>query len=279
MTLPPTVRTPDGNIILKRHAASITGNPDSARTLVFVHGFGTDQTTWDAVAQAFENDWRIVRFDNAGAGRSEPAAFVASRYLNLNGYAADLLAVCAAADVRDAVLVGHSAGAMMGALAVIREPKRFSKLVMIGASPRYLDAPGYHGGLTDSDLNGIYSAMGSDYAAWAEMFSRNAMGNVDRPHLSQHFAATLRAIVPEHAFTVLCSILQTDYREELPRIGVPTLIVQANADAFVPASVAEYVHDRISGSRLAWIRAEGHFPQVSAPEAVIAAIRDFADAP
>ena len=83
-----------------------------------------------------------MRFDNAGAGRADPAAFVASRYLNLGGYADDLLAVCAAAGVRDAVLVGHSIGAMICALAAIREPKRFSKLVMIGASPRYLDAPG-----------------------------------------------------------------------------------------------------------------------------------------
>lgn len=255
------------------------GKLDSARTLVFVHGFGTDQTTWDAVAQAFADQWRIVRFDNAGAGRSDPAAFVDSRYLNLNGYATDLLAVCAAADVHDAVLVDHSAGAMICALAALREPQRFSKLVLIGASPRYLDAPGYPGGLSEGDLNSIYSAMSSNYAGWADAFSRNAMGNADRPQLSQHFATTLREITPEHALTVLCSILQTDYRAELQKVRTPTLIVQANADAFVPADVARFMQAQIAGSRLAWIRAEGHFPQVSAPEEVIAAIRDFADAP
>ena len=121
--------------------------------------------------------------------------------------------------------------------------------------------------------------MGSDYATWAETFSRNAMGNADRPHLAQDFAAALHAIAPEHAFTVLCSILQTDYREELPRIGIPTLIVQSDADAIVPADVARYMNEKIPGSSLAWIGAEGHFPQVSAPKEVIAAIRDFANAP
>lgn len=44
---------------LVRNNVTQTGNPDAARTLVFVHGFGTDQTVWSEVLRAFQDDYRV----------------------------------------------------------------------------------------------------------------------------------------------------------------------------------------------------------------------------
>lgn len=260
---------------LRRHFVSVSGRADAARTLLFSHGFGTDQRAWDAVAAAFEAEWRIVRFDHAGAGRSAPGSFVQHRYLGLDGYVEDLVAICDALALRGAVLVGHSVGAMIGLLASIARPRSFSKLVLVGASPRYLDDDGYRGGFTRPDLDALYGSVMHSYPAWAEAFAPLAMGNPERPSLARQFAESLKAIPPSQALTVLGSIFQSDHRADLRRVTHPTLILQSRDDVAVPLAVAEYLHRAIPGSQLVVMEASGHFPHLSAPKAVIAPLRAF----
>jgi sigma-B regulation protein RsbQ len=260
---------------ITKNNVTVAGNPDAAATMIFVHGFGTDQSSWREVAAAFARDYRLVLFDNTGAGRSRPEAFVQHRYLNLRAYAEDLLDICAALQFKDAVLVGHSVGAMIGLLAAIRRPQHFSRLVLIGASPRYLDDEGYHGGFTKSDIDELYSTMTHSYSTWAKNFAPLVMGNPDSPHLAQQFAETIKTIPPNHALTVLCSIFQSDHRGDLDKLTLPTLLIQAREDIAVPLAVAEYLNRHIAGSRLAVIEATGHLPHISAPAAVIKAMRGF----
>lgn len=260
---------------LRRNNVRFRGRQDAVDTMVFVHGFGTDQHAWHAVAAAFDDDYRQVLLDNVGAGGTDPKAFIQHHYLNLHGYAQDLISVCDAAGVRDAVMVGHSVGAMIGVLASVARPELFSRLVLIGASPRYLDDTDYHGGFTREGLDELYRSVTLDYARWAGSFAPLAMANPNRPRLAEHFAESLRTIPAETALTVLCSIFQSDHRAVLGDIKVPTLLIQSRDDVAVPLEVAQYLNARIAGSRLALIDATGHLPHVSAPDAVIAAMRAF----
>lgn len=260
---------------LTRNAVTVTGNSRAAQDIVFVHGFGTEQSVWGEVAAAFADQYRLVLFDNVGAGRSLPEAFVQHRYLGLHQYASDLLDIGSTLQLRDAILVGHSLGAMIGVLAAIKVPARFAKLVLIGASPRYLDDGDYHGGFTMPALNDLYQAVMLDYAGWADRFASSAMANEHQPNLARRFAATMKTIPKERALTVLCSIFQSDHRAEVSRIDRPTLLIQASDDIAVPLEVAEFLHRTINGSRLTLIDATGHLPHVSAPQQVIAAMRDF----
>jgi sigma-B regulation protein RsbQ len=262
---------------LVRNRVTVTGNRKAARTLVFVHGFGTDQFAWAGVAGEFERDWRIVLLDNAGTGRSPPEAFVQHRYLTLRAYATDLLEVCAALDLNNAVAVGHSAGAMICALAALERPPVFSRLVMINASPRYLDEPGYRGGFDEAALELLYRAVTLQYSQWADEFAPLAMANPDRPVLAQRFAESLKSISADNALTVLCSIFQSDHRKDVERLRLPTLIIQSRTDIAVPREVADWLHAAIAGSRLEIIDAEGHLPHLSAPQAVVAAMQGFLD--
>jgi len=261
--------------LLARHDVGVVGSAGSDRTLVFVHGFGTDQAMWKGFVSAFAADWRIVLLDNAGAGNADPTAFVQSRYLNLRQYALDLVEVLDALGVRGAAVVGHSAGAMIALLASLERPDVVSKLVLVAASPRYLDSDGYRGGFTDADLQQTYSAVLASFDEWVDGFTPAAMNTPDRPELAQHFADALRRIPPQRALTVLCSILQSDYRAEVARVTVPTLLVHGREDFFVPDEVARYLNERIPGSRLVTVNARGHFPHLVAPEEVVAAIRGF----
>ncbi len=172
-------------------------------------------------------------------------------------------------------MIGHSLGAMAGLLASIDHPAQFRRLVLIGASPRYTDTADYRGGFTAEDIKTIYSAVNQDYAQWSTRLAAAAMGNPDRPLLTQRFADSILGIPPDMMLTILCSVLQTDHRDQLARVRVPTLLLHSRDDDFVPTAVAEYLHAHIPASTLVFVDAEGHLPHVSAPEGVIAAIGDF----
>ena len=260
---------------IRRHNVHVIGNPDAATTPVFVHGFGTEQTAWRVVAAAFLANYRVVLLDNVGAGGPDPAAFAQYRQLELRRYASDLVEVCMALALEHRVLIGHSMGAMICALATLERPGLATKLVFIGASPRYIDTDDCHGGFTRSDVDAIYSDVTSRYSAWADVFAAASMAHADRPALSTDFAHSIKAIPKDRALTVLCSIFQSDHREEIARLEVPTLLIQAKDDIAVPQAVAENLERHIRGSQLVTIDAEGHLPHVSAPAIVVAAMEPF----
>ena len=260
---------------IKRNNVSVSGNLAAGQSIVFVHGFGTDQHAWEAVAKAFSRDFRIVLLDNVGAGASAPEAFVQHRYLNLQQYAKDLIEVCQALEIEQAIVVGHSVGGMIALLAALEAPVLFAKLVLLGSSPRYLDEAGYQGGFSKADIANVYDSVVADYSAWVDSIAPLAMMNADRPQLTRHFSDSLKAIPKDRALTILCAILQSDHRQSLHQLEIPTLIVQTASDYAVPLAIGEYLQQHIPNSHLAVIDAEGHLPHVSVPEKVLAAMMPF----
>ena len=261
--------------ILRKNNLIITGNEHAKKTLIFVHGFGNDQTAWHKIVPAFSKDYRIVLIDNIGASKSNRADFIHNRYQKLEKYADDLLDVCDSLQLKDTIVIGHSAGAMISILSAIRAPEFFSKTVLIGASPRYLNDVDYYGGFTNADIRDTYAAIQQDHLKWAANFSEMAMQNPDKPEMAERFAETIRDIPTDQVLTVLHSILQSDYREEVAKLKIPTLIIQSKNDVFVPMQVANFLHEKINGSQLELINASGHLPHISAPKAVISAITAF----
>ncbi|WP_298399461.1 alpha/beta hydrolase [uncultured Azonexus sp.] len=262
---------------LRRNNVNVAGNPEAGKMLVFVHGFGTDQDVWSAVTPAFADSYRLVLLDNAGAGDSDVEAFerASARYLTLRGYAEDLVEVGQLLELRDATLVGHSVGGMISLLASLQNPAMFSRLVLIAASPRYLNDTGYHGGFTEDMLSGIHMAMYQNYQDWTKTYAMSAMAHPEKPELHEYFARHLSGIPFSRAAKILFTILKSDHRADLGKVSVPTLIIQSGEDIAVPHEVADYMHRHIPHSRLAHIDATGHLPHLSDPQAVIAAMREF----
>lgn len=254
--------------VLDRNHVQLLGQGE--QTLIFAHGFGSDQTAWRHQVAAFESSYRIILFDHVGAGQSNMAAYSPHRYSSLYSYAEDLLELCAELKLSDVTLVGHSVSGMVSLLAALVDPSRFRQLIFLGASPRYLNdsASGYVGGFEQSDLDALYSAMSSNYHAWASGFAPIAMGNPDRPELAMEFANTLSAIRPDVAQAVARVIFQSDHRQELPKLKIPTVILQTTDDVAVPIVVGKYMADKIPQAQLIQIQAKGHLPHISAPAVV-----------
>jgi sigma-B regulation protein RsbQ len=255
---------------LRKNNVVVAGNGSADDTIVFLHGFGTDQSAWREVAHEFEARHRLVFLDNVGAGGSPPEAFVQHRYLNLRAYAADLVEVCDALRLRRATFVGHSAGGITGVLAAGVRPELFSRLVLIEVPRR-----GYRGGFTKADVDAIYEDVLRSHALWADRFATAAMANAERPQLADAFARALKGLPPQHVLTALCAIFQSDHRMDLGAVSAPTLVLQTRQDVAVPIEAAEFLARGLPRGELRLIDAEGHFPHVSDPGVVAGAIAEF----
>jgi sigma-B regulation protein RsbQ len=264
--------------VLTRNNVVVGGQPD-ARPMIFAHGFGCDQHMWRFVAPAFEDRFRTILFDYVGAGASDLAAYDADRYATLDGYARDVVEICEALDLRDAVFVGHSVSSMIGVLASLAAPGRIGALVLIGPSPRYIDADGYVGGFSPSDIDELLASLDSNYLGWSSAMAPVIMANPDRPELGAELTASFCRTDPDIQKRFARATFLSDNRDDLSRVEVPTLVLQCSEDAIAPDAVGAFVAERIPGSRLVRLAATGHCPNLSAPGETIDAIRSFVDAP
>jgi sigma-B regulation protein RsbQ len=243
--------------------------------MVFAHGFGCDQHMWRFITPAFENDYRIVLFDYVGSGKSDLRAYDPKRYGTLGGYVEDLLDVCRALNLTDAIIVAHSVSAMVAVLAAKREPHRFARLVLIGPSPRYINDADYVGGFERADIDGLLETMERNYIGWANYLAPVVMANPDRPELATELTQSFCSTDPEIARRFAEVTFLSDNRADLMDVAVPSLIVQCASDVIAPPAVGEYMHQRLPLSTLRVIQATGHCPHMSHPDETVRAIQEY----
>lgn len=260
--------------VVARFNVHVAGRPDG-QPMVFGHGFGCDQNMFRLLAPRFESHYRVVLFDYAGAGQSDPAAYDTVRHGTLDGYADDLLEICHALELTDVVFVGHSVSAMIGVLAANRAPQLFAKLVLIGPSPRYINGEDYVGGFTVSDIDELLASLDSNYLGWSSAMAPAIMGRPDRPELGEELTESFCRTDPDVARRFARVAFQSDNRDDLARVQVPTLVLQCRDDIIAPRTVGEYVRDHIPGATMVLLQATGHCPNLSAPDETGRAIEEF----
>lgn len=246
---------------------------------MLAHGFGCDQHLWQPVADRLAGRFRLVLFDHVGSGASDPAAWNPQRYSDLSGYADDVLDIIGELDLYDLVLVGHSVSAMIGVLASIAAPDRFRKLVLLTPSPCYVNDDGYRGGFSLADIEELLDSLESNYLGWSRSFAPVVMGNADRPELGDELAETFCRTDPARARVFARTTFLSDSRADLPKVTVPTRVIECARDVIAPREVGAYVAQHITGAELVTLDADGHCPQLSAPDITAEAIAEFAGPP
>ncbi|KAL3695860.1 hypothetical protein R1sor_009936 [Riccia sorocarpa] len=264
--------------ILEAHNVRVVGSGD--QFVVLGHGFGTDQSLWKHLVPHLVKNYQVVLFDLIGSGTTDPENFHFQRYSTLHGYADDLLAILEELEIETCIYVGHSVSGMVGCLASLERPEAFSKLILVAASPRYLNDSCYFGGFEQEDLNQLFEAIQSNFKAWVTGFAPLAVGADIESPVVQEFARTLFNIRPDIALSVVKTIFQSDVREVLPRVRVPCHVLQSTKDLAVPVVVAHYLERSLGGETYVEIfPTEGHLPQLSSPEIVIPIIVRHISAP
>jgi sigma-B regulation protein RsbQ len=257
-----------------RHNIQVSGK-SGAQPIVFAHGFGCDQNMWRYVAPRFEDDFQVVLFDHAGAGRSDPSSYDIERHSSLAGYAQDVLDICHELDLRDVIFVGHSVSAMIGVLAAQREPELFDKLVLVGPSPRYVNDGEYVGGFTEADIFEMLESLESNYLGWSSAMAPVIMGNPGTPELAEELTESFCRTDPDIARRFARVTFLSDNRHDLNAVKTPTLILQCTNDVIAPVEVGEYVRDAMPNATMVMLAATGHCPNLSAPDQTTDAIAAF----
>ncbi|HYF39548.1 MAG TPA: alpha/beta hydrolase [Gemmatimonadales bacterium] len=267
------MQTVAGGSVRVRNNVKVFGR--GTQPMIFAHGFGCDQNMWRFITPAFENDYQIVLFDHVGSGQSDLRAYNRQKYGTLDGYATDLLEICATEGLKNAIFVGHSVSSMIGILAANREPERFAHLILIGPSPRYVNDEAYLGGFGRSDIDSLLEFLDSNHMGWSSTMAPVIMGNPDRPELAAELTASFCRTDPEITRQFARVTFLSDNRRDLPGVKVPSLVLQCSDDAIAPIAVGEYVHAQLPNSRLIIMKATGHCPNLSAPEETIAAMKAY----
>jgi sigma-B regulation protein RsbQ len=260
--------------VFRRNNVRIFG--EGTQPMLFAHGFGCDQNMWRWMTPAFERDYKIVLFDYVGSGKSDIRAYDANRYGTLDGYAQDVLEICAAAELKDVIFVGHSVSCVVGVLAANREPERFDRLVLVAPSASYInEPPHYVGGFDRADIEGLLEMMDKNYLGWASFLAPAVMKNPDRPELKDELEQSFCATDPKIARRFAEVTFLSDNRADLKKTKVPALIMQCSDDAIAPVEAGRYIETHLAGSTFRQLNAVGHCPHMSHPDETIAVMREY----
>ncbi|KAI7987067.1 Strigolactone esterase D14 [Camellia lanceoleosa] len=74
-------------------------------------------------------------------------------------------------NLKSSVFVGHSMSGIIGCIASIKRPELFKRLILVAASPRYINLEDYEGGFESSDVEQLLSSIGSNFHQWASSFA------------------------------------------------------------------------------------------------------------
>lgn len=235
---------------------------------ILAHGFGTDQTAWSSLRPWFDAHYDVISFDLAGCGPGGAESYDFDRHGSMFGYADDLIDLIDEIGVQDIVYVGHSMSGMIGAAAACARPGLFDRLVLIGASPRYLNDGDYVGGFEQADLDQLFDSMAANYQAWVAGFAPMVVGVPDNAAIAD-FSRTLFQMQPDIALNTSRTIFSSDMRQTARRVTQPVHLIQTSQDMAVPAAVGAWLADAIPNATLDLIETAGHLPHMTAAPDVL----------
>jgi non-heme chloroperoxidase len=206
--------------------------------VTFSHGWPLNADAWDGqMLFLVQNGFRVVAHDRRGHGRSSQA----SSGNDMNGYADDLAAVIEALDLTDATLIGHSTGGGEVARYIGRHGTgRVAKAVLISAVPPIMvQTPDNPEGLPIAVFDEMRANLMKDrsqfYQDLAQMFyGANRQGaKVSKGILDQFWLWSMQAGLL-NAYESIKAFSETDFRDDLAKFDIPTLVMHGEDDQIVP---------------------------------------------
>jgi non-heme chloroperoxidase len=210
----------------------------SGQPIVLIHGYPLSGRAWDKqVPVLAEAGYRVITYDRRGFGKS-------SQPLNSYDYdtfAADLHALIEALDLDDAILIGHS----MGTGEVVRYlgthgSSRVSKAILVSPiQPFLLQTEDNADGLPPDLFAGFAETALADTPAWMTGFLENfynydQLGGTLVSEQALQASWNIATAASSTAAVACIATWETDFRDDLPKIDVPVLIVQGDADRILP---------------------------------------------
>ena len=251
------------------------------RPVVLIHGWPLNGASWsNQVGPLSEKGHRVITYDRRGFGSSEPA----ERY-DYDALAADVAAILEGLDLKEVTLVGFSMGGGGVARYVSAHgEERLRSVVFAAGVPPYLlkTAENPDGPMEEAQANEMESQLKADRKAFFEGFTPGFYSAGDQlcvteEQLQETIAMALQSD-ENAAVACMAAFGTTDFREDLPTISVPTLVIHGDSDGVVPVEGSgQRTHEAISHSEFVLIPGAPHGLIVSHAEEFNAALLDFLD--
>ncbi len=235
----------------------------AGKPVVLIHGWPLSGASWEKqVAALLDAGYRVITYDRRGFGRSSQPA---TGY-NYDTLAEDLHKLVTKLDLRDCALVGFS----MGGGEVARYlgtygSERVSKAVFIASIPPFLlksaDNPE---GVDGSVFEGIKKAVAADRLAFlsaflADFYNVDVLGGTRVSGAAVQYSWNIAAGASAKATLDCVPTWGTDFRSDLSRINVPTLVIHGDADRILPiAATGIRTHKAVKGARLMVVEGGPH---------------------
>ena len=239
--------------------------------VVLVHGLGGQWQNWLENIPRLAQERRVVALDLPGHGLTPKPE---SEDITISGYGRCVDAFCEKLGLPEVDLVGNSMGGFVAAEVAIQFPQRVSRLVLVSAA-----------GITSADtLQAPILTFGRVATALATNSAARHRRLASRP-ITRHLALALVARHPrllkadlayEGFFKgagkggfddALRACLEYDFRDRLPDVKVPTLIVWGEKDSIIPVRDADEFERLIDDSRKVVMKDTGHIPMAERPQA------------
>lgn len=252
----------------------------TGRPVVLIHGWPLSGASWSAQVPAFaQAGYRVVTYDRRGFGQSDKPG----KHYDYDTFADDLASLLDELDLTDVTLVGFSMGGGEIARYIARHGQdRLHSVVFAAAVPPYLlktdDNP--DGALGDADVDGMQEQARNDRAAFLDGFTTDFFsvdGVLKVTEAQRQEALALEAAAEDDALVdCIGAFARTDFRDDLTKVSVPTLVIHGDGDGTVPfAASGQRTHAAITGSRLHVIAGAPHGMTASHTEEFNAAVLDF----
>lgn len=244
--------------------------------VLLVHGFGSEKESWNAQFEPLSEHFKVIRFDNRGAGESERPN---QPYL-MEMFADDTAGLLDHLNIEKAHIIGWSLGGMIVQQFAVRYPERIKKIVLINTLPKI---PGEQSGLEmykNNQIKGYHRKMEDPKKAFFEgaklSYSRKFRKQMEQnPNKTFHglFSAQdlidisiLHPATPQDIENQAHALSKYDVMDELSDIKQQTLIIAAEKDRITPLIMNKRIHNEIPNSELIVMEGVGHgSPREKAP--------------
>jgi 3-oxoadipate enol-lactonase len=239
--------------------------PESAPVLLFSNSLSSNLTMWDAQAEALKGQYRIIRYDSRGHGKSVAEAGPYS----IAQLAQDALAILDALKIETAHFCGLSKGGMIGQWLLVNAPRRIGKAVLANTAAQMPPAELWNGRIRNVSQNGMAAIVDATIDRWfTKRFQDAAPAEMAR--VRKMIAAT-----PADGYCGCCgAIRDMDQRDAIKGIKNPVLVISGAHDpATTPAMMLD-MRERIPGARWTSLDAS-HISNIEQPEAFTTALKGF----
>lgn len=221
-----------------------------AKTLVTHGGWVGSGELWLPVVERLGPTWRTVTYDHRGTG----ATVHRSPHITFEQLVNDLFLVLDTLEIGTCILAGESAGSMVVLEAALRQPQRFTGLVLVGARISGQPTP-----QSDRLLQGCRTDFPATMSAFVDACVPEEDCAAERAWGKK---IVMRSSAKEAVELMQC-LQDLDFQAKLHKINIPSLILHGSRDAIAPLEIANVLAETLPQAELAVANGAGHVPTVT----------------